>query len=79
MAKKFSLGKSFIDYITMIGFKEKETSTDKKYYVDSKGKQIRLDYDSKEIAFLDNHGNLVESSSSFTIEEVDKFSQFTKN
>lgn len=74
MAKFFQADKSFIDYITMMGFQFKETDSDKKYYVNDKGNQIRVDLESKLITLLDNKGYVVSYSSQYSNEEIDKFS-----
>lgn len=74
MAKFFSADKSFVDYITMTGFQFKETDSEKKYYVNKHGKQIRIDFNSKLITLLDKKGYVVDFSSTFTNEQIDKFS-----
>ena len=74
MAKFFSADKSFVDYITMIGFQFRETDSEKKYYVNKHGKQIRIDFESGDITLLDRRGYVVDFSNHFTNEQIDKFS-----
>jgi len=74
MAKFFEADKAFVDYITMMGFQFKETDTEKKYYVNKKGNQIKIDFNSKIITLLDKGGYVVDSSDTFTNEQIDKFS-----
>ena len=75
MAKFFSANKSFVDYITMMGFQFKEVDSEKKYYVNKKGKQIRIDYETGIISFLNEYGNVVDFSNTFSNEQIDKFSR----
>ena len=74
MAKFFTADKSFIDYITIIGFVHREVDSEKKYYVNSKGKQIKIDYSNGLITLMNKNGNTVDYSSTFTNEQIDKFS-----
>ena len=74
MAKFFSANKSFVDYITMLGFKHTEVKSQKKYYVNEKGNQIKIDYETRIITFLDKSGYNVDFSTNFTNEQIDKFS-----
>lgn len=73
MSKIFSVNKSFVDYITMMGFEFKETDSEKKYYVNKNGNQIRIDYNNNLITLLNKFGNVVESAGAFSSESIDKF------
>jgi hypothetical protein len=79
MAKFFTAEKSFIDYITMMGFQFKETDTEKKYYVNKKGNQIKVDFNSKIITLIDRNGFTVDFSETFTNEQIDKFADREDN
>lgn len=74
MAKFFTADKSFIDYITILGFVHREVDSEKKYYVNSKGKQIKIDYSNGLITLMNKNGNTIDYSSTFTNEQIDKFS-----
>lgn len=74
MAKFFEANKSFVDYITMIGFEKKHVDSEKDYYVNFKGNQIRIDYSINEIALINKHGDLIDYSTTFSIEQIDNFS-----
>lgn len=79
MAKFFSADKSFVDYITMIGFQFKETDSEKKYYVNKKGNQIKIDYHTGIITLLNKYGTSVDFSNTFTNEQIDKFADREDN
>ena len=74
MAKFFSANKSFVDYITMLGFKNREADSEERYYVNEKGNQIKIHYQTGLITLLNNTGHIVDFSSTFTNEQIDKFS-----
>lgn len=74
MTKFFSANKSFVDYITMLGFKHTEVDSQKKYYVNEKGNQIKIDYETGIITLLNKNGYSVDFSNTFTNEQIDKFS-----
>ena len=74
MAKFFTADKSFIDYITILGFVHREVDSEKKYYVNSKGKQIKINYSKGLITLMNKNGNTIDYSSTFTNEQIDKFS-----
>ena len=74
MVKFFTADKSFIDYITILGFVHREADSEKKYYVNSKGKQIKIDSSNGLISLIDKHGNTVDYSTTFTNEQIDNFS-----
>ena len=79
MAKFFTANKSFINYITMLGFKRKEVNSEKKYYVNTKGNQIKIDYETGIITLLNKYGNSVDFSNTFTNEQIDKFADREDN
>ena len=79
MAKFFTANKSFVNYITMLGFKHKEVNSEKKYYVNTKGNQIKIDYETGIITLLNKYGNSVDFSNTFTNEQIDKFADREDN
>lgn len=54
----FVVGTNLVNYLQSIGFKKREADSEKSYFVNKKGNQIRIDYDTGEIALLDNKGRL---------------------
>lgn len=76
MAKIFKADKSFVDYITMMGFQFKEVDSEKKYYVNKEGNQFRIDYNKGEIALLDNKGKLVDSFTEISSDEINCFAVY---
>ena len=74
MAKFFVADKSFIDYITILGFVQREVDSKKKYYVNSRGKQIKIDYSTGIITLMNSQGYEVDFSDTFTNEQIEKFS-----
>jgi hypothetical protein len=73
--KFFRANESFVDYIQMIGFQHRHVDSEKQYYVNSKGNQIRIDYESGIIALLNSRGNVVDYSSTFTNNQIDNFAR----
>ncbi len=73
MAKFFQANKSFVDYITMMGFQLKENDSDKKYYINEKGNQIRIDFQTNLITLLDSKGYVISYSTQYSNEEINKF------
>lgn len=75
MATFFSANKSFVDYLTILGFQFKETDSEKKYYVNPKGNQVKIDYETQIITLLNKYGHVVDFSNTFTNEQIDRFSE----
>ena len=59
MAVTFKVGKSFIDFISINGFEQKQVDSEKHYYVNSKGNQIKIDNEKGIITLLNKYGNVV--------------------
>ena len=76
MSVKFKADKSFQDYILMIGFIRRPTSSkNKEYYSNKEGNQIKISIPTNTISLLDKQGNLVKSSKEFSDEEINNFSK----
>ena len=75
MAVTFKVGKSFIDFISINGFEQKQVDSEKHYYVNSKGNQIKIDNEKSIITLLNKYGNVVDSSSTFNNEQIEKFAK----
>lgn len=72
-ARFFRAGKAFTNYIQGMGFKHRVVDSKKEYFTNSRGLQIKIDYEFKMITLLDEKGNTVKYSSTFTDKEIDKF------
>lgn len=75
MAVTFKVGKSFIDFISINGFEQKQVDSEKHYYVNSKGNQIKIDNEKGIITLLNKYGNVVDFSSTFNNEQIEKFAK----
>ena len=75
MAVTFKVGKSFIDFISINGFEQKQVDSEKHYYVNSKGNQIKIDNEKSIITLLNKYGNVVDFSSTFNNEQIEKFAK----
>ena len=51
----------------------------KKYYVNKKGNQIKIDYQTGIITLLNKYGTSVDFSNTFTNEQIDKFTDREDN
>ena len=60
------------NYLVNIGFLPTEVKSEKKYFVNNKGSQIRIGSD---VTFLDKYGNVVEKNKQLVIEKVEEFSK----
>lgn len=54
---QFTLNSTLVGYLTTNGFVNREVDSEKDYYANANGNQIRLDKETKEISILDNRGN----------------------
>lgn len=79
MTKFFTANKAFVNYITMLQFEHKEVKSEKKYYVNTKGNQIKIDYQTGIITLLNKYGNSVDSSNTFTNIQIAKFADREDN
>lgn len=75
MAVTFKVGKSFIDFISINGFEQKQVDSEKHYYVNSKGNQIKIDNEKGIITLLNKFGNVVDFSNTFSSEQIEKFAK----
>ena len=75
MATLFKADEAFTKYVQMIGFEHKHMDSEKQYFVNKRGNQIRVDVDGGEIAFINRYGNVVDKAHSFTSKQVDEFSK----
>lgn len=69
----FKADKSLIDYLTIKGFKRVQINSDKEYYVNEKGFQIKIDNDTKIIYLLDEKGHTVAYATVFFSDRLNKF------
>lgn len=69
----FKADKSFIDYLTIKGFKRVQINSDKEYYVNKKGFQIKIDNDTKIIYLLNEKGHTVTYATVFFSDRLDTF------
>ena len=53
---QFTLNSTLVGYLTTNGFVNREVDSDKNYYVNANGNQVRLDKETKEISILNNKG-----------------------
>ena len=60
------------NYLVNMGFFPTEVKSEKKYFVNNKGSQIRIGSD---VTFLDKYGNVVEKNKQLVIEKVEEFSK----
>ena len=60
------------NYLVNMGFLPTEVKSEKKYFVNNKGSQIRIGSD---VTFLDKYGNVVEKNKQLVIEKVEEFSK----
>ena len=60
------------NYLVNMGFLPTEVKSEKKYFVNNKGSQIRIGSD---VTFLDKSGNVVEKNKQLVIEKVEEFSK----
>lgn len=75
MSIKFQVNKSFIDYITMIGFQKRQVDSEKEYYSNSLGNQIKIDNETGLISLLNRKGNTVDFANVFTNTQIEEFSK----
>lgn len=75
MNKRFITDRKFVNYIKQLGFQHHVAESDKKYYTNSLGNQIKIDYDNGIITLLNAKGNVVDYSSSFTDTQINKFAE----
>jgi len=69
----FKANKALTDYIRKAGFKHHYTNSREQYYTNKEGNQIRIDYKSGIITFLDSKGYSIEYSTVFTSSQIDNF------
>ena len=60
------------NYLVNMGFLPTEVKSEKKYFVNNKGSQIRIGSD---VTFLNKYGNVVEKNKQLVIEKVEEFSK----
>ena len=60
------------NYLVNMGFLPTEVKSEKKYFVNNKGSQIRIGSD---VTFLDKYGNVVEKNKQLVIEKVEEFNK----
>ena len=60
------------NYLVNMGFLPTEVKSEKKYFVNNKGSQMRIGSD---VTFLDKYGNVVEKNKQLVIEKVEEFSK----
>lgn len=65
MVKSLRANKDFKKFLKHQGYKQREADSKKQYFVNSEGKQVRIDFDTGMIAILDNKGFKVEESKKF--------------
>lgn len=69
----FSAGNKLTDYIEMVGFKQTQVKSGKKYFVNKQGKQIRVDEYTGYIALIDNRGFVISSGRLITDVDIKVF------
>lgn len=75
MSIRFQADKSFVNYITMIGFQRRQVDSDKEYYTNNLGNQIKIDNETGLISLLNKKGNTVDFANVFTNVQIDEFSK----
>lgn len=75
MAITFKADKSFTDFINVMGFEQKQVDSEKHYYVNSKGNQIRIDNEKGIITLLNKYGNVVDFSNTFSNTQIENFAK----
>ncbi len=76
MTKIFQVNKSFVDYITMMGFQHKHVDSEKQYYVNKKGNQFRIDYNDNSVSLLNSQGLVIDTLGEITNEQINAFSVY---
>lgn len=72
--RKYTSNQLLIDFLLSNGYKHVHNDSDKKYYVNSYGNQIRIDYSYKLVALINKHGYVVEEVSYVTEDRLLEFS-----
>lgn len=73
MAVEFKANNDLINYLVLLGFQPREVKSDKKYFVNKKGNQFRIDEQSGEIAILNQHGNVHSKHTSIDDKFIQQF------
>lgn len=72
---RFEANKSFVDYITMMGFQKRQVDSEKEYYSNENGNQIKIDNSTKIISLMNKNGHTVDFATVFSNEQIDTFSK----
>lgn len=75
MGKFYTANEEFKTYLLTLGFTFHDREEDKiSYYTEhNSGKQVKVDNEKNLVTLLDQSGNVVDSSSSFTDNQIEKF------
>lgn len=69
----FIANKTLTNFLPMAGFKRQRVDSDKLYYTNKKGSQIKIDLHSKKIFFMNSKGETVKEVFKTTDEELLNF------
>lgn len=72
---RFEANKSFVDYITMMGFQKRQVDSEKEYYSNENGNQIKINNSTKIISLMNKNGHTVDFATVFSSEQIDTFSK----
>lgn len=73
MAVEFKANNDLINYLVVLGFQAREVKSDKKYFVNKKGNQFRIDEQSGEITILNQYGNVYSKHTSIDDKFIQQF------
>ena len=68
----FSADESFVNFLINIGYQQKEVKSEKKYFVNKNGSQIRIGRN--EIALIDKGGYLISKRKTVDSKDIEAFS-----
>lgn len=74
MSKKLEVGKALVDFVTMLGFEEKEADSESKYFVNKLGKQVKINTKTKLISLMNKAGFTLFKELEFSMKELQNFS-----
>lgn len=69
----FTANKTLTNFLPMAGFKRQRVDSDKLYYTNKTGSQIKIDFRSKEIHFMNSRGETLKVVTKTSDEELLNF------
>lgn len=73
--KTFKANDTFVEFIKGLGFQYRHVDSEKQYYVNQRGNQIKIDRDTGIITLLNSRGYVVDYSNVYTSKQISEFAE----